>query len=151
MSAKAETLEFQAETRKLLDIVTNSIYTDKEVFIRELISNASDAIEKYRYNQVKGTVVVSEGNSSPEIHILADNNANTLTIVDTGIGMTRDELVSNLGTIARSGSKNFVEQIKKEGGKEGGESAPAPHTDGIIGQFGVGFYASFMVADHVSV
>jgi HSP90 family molecular chaperone len=139
--AASETLEFQAETRKLLDIVTNSIYTDKEVFIRELISNACDALEKLRYNNVNG----GGGDLSElEINIFADETNNTLTIIDNGIGMTRADLVSNLGTIARSGSKQFVENLKSKGEK-------SSHSDGIIGQFGVGFYSSFMVSDSVSV
>jgi len=138
-----------------LDIVTNSIYTDKEVFLRELISNASDALEKYRYKQVLGEVTgtsgvaasaaVGEGGETQplEINIVTDPVARTLTVTDNGIGMTRDELISNLGTIARSGSKQFVQQLKDQGsGRD---------TDGIIGQFGVGFYSSFMVSDTVSV
>jgi len=138
-----ETREFQAETRKLLDIVTNSIYTDKEVFLRELISNASDALEKYRYLQVNDRVV-SQVELAAEVLITTDDKANTITIVDTGICMTKDELTSNLGTIARSGSKQFVQSLKDGGA--GGSS-----TEGIIGQFGVGFYSSFMVSDSVSV
>ena len=139
-STGPQTLEFQAETRKLLDIVTNSIYTDKEVFIRELISNASDALEKYRYKQVNNEVV-KEGDSSCEINILTDMTNGTLTIIDSGIGMNREELISNLGTIARSGSKQFVQSMSEKGGK----------ASGIIGQFGVGFYSSFMVASSVKV
>lgn len=142
----AETREFQAETRKLLDIVTNSIYTDKEVFLRELISNASDALEKFRYKQVLGEVTVDgsdESANSLGISITADKEKKTITIVDNGIGMTKEELIGNLGTIARSGSKQFVESLKEKGsGKDG---------DGIIGQFGVGFYSSFMVAETVAV
>jgi len=138
----AETREFQAETRKLLDIVTNSIYTDKEVFLRELISNASDALEKFRYLQVNDKVEAQGSDSPAEISITTNKDANTLTIVDTGIGMTKDELVSNLGTIARSGSKQFVQSLKEGGGGS---------TEGIIGQFGVGFYSSFMVSDTVTV
>ncbi len=140
----SETREFQAETRKLLDIVTNSIYTDKEVFLRELISNSSDALEKYRYKQVLNEVKSIEGDSAPlGITITADKEKGVITIMDNGIGMTKDELIGNLGTIARSGSKQFVESLKEKGaGKDG---------DGIIGQFGVGFYSSFMVADTVSV
>ena len=151
-STAAETREFQAETRKLLDIVTNSIYTDKEVFIRELISNASDALEKYRYKQVTGEAVAAGGDAAAatteplEINILTDSVANTLTLVDNGIGMSRDELVSNLGTIARSGSKQFVDQMKTSTSATG-----AGDTAGIIGQFGVGFYSSFMVAESVTV
>ena len=140
-------MSFQAETRKLLDIVTNSIYTDKEVFIRELISNSSDALEKFRYYQVKGEVKAPEATAAQalEINIITNPEENTLTIMDSGIGMSKDELVSNLGTIARSGSKQFVEQFKS------GEGSSSANTDGIIGQFGVGFYSSFMVSETVSV
>lgn len=147
-SGEVENMEFQAETRKLLDIVTHSIYTDKEVFIRELISNASDALEKFRYSQVTGEVTVSANSGDPvplEVNIITDPIANTLTIVDNGIGMSKEELVANLGTIARSGSKRFVESVEKS------ESAGGDAANGIIGQFGVGFYSSFMVADAVSV
>lgn len=141
---QAETMEFQAETRKLLDIVTHSIYTDKEVFLRELISNAADALEKFRYLKVSGGLKANEETELPlEIHILTDPTTNTITIMDTGVGMSKEELISNLGTIARSGSKNFVEKMK--------ENASASTTEGIIGQFGVGFYSSFMVSDEVSV
>ena len=137
--AGAEEHEFQAETRKLLDIVTNSIYTDKEVFVRELVSNASDALEKYRYRQTTGEV---QGDEKPlEITIDINEEMKTITIGDNGIGMSKQELMENLGTIARSGSKRFVESL------EGGESSS---TD-IIGQFGVGFYSSFMVAETVTV
>jgi HSP90 family molecular chaperone len=138
-----ETREFLAETRKLLDIVTNSIYTDKEVFIRELISNSSDALEKYRYMQVRGEVSIKDDDATNDpltIEIITDEANKTLTIIDNGIGMNRDELINNLGTIARSGSKAFVEQNDKS----------EASTDGIIGQFGVGFYSSFMVSDSVS-
>ena len=140
-SLSTEEHEFQAETRKLLDIVTNSIYTDKEVFLRELISNASDALEKLRYNQTTGAVA---GDGEPLcITITTDAEAGTLTIADSGIGMSKDELMNNLGTIARSGSKNFVEEI------ESGDQEAA--TSDIIGQFGVGFYSAFMVSDSVTV
>jgi len=149
-TATKETMEFKAETRKLLDIVTNSIYTDKEVFIRELISNASDALEKYRYQQVKGEVggagSVSIVASPLEINLFTDDKNNTLTIVDNGIGMSKEELVSNLGTIARSGSRQFVESLRS-----GEQSGTQTATEGIIGQFGVGFYSSFMVSDSVEV
>lgn len=134
--------EFQAETKKLLDIVTHSIYTDKEVFLRELISNASDSLEKFRFNQVTGKVV-STDDSPLQINISVDKEKNTLTIYDNGIGMTKEELVENLGTIARSGSKQFVDNLKNTGSSSDSES--------IIGQFGVGFYSSFMVSDEVTV
>ena len=133
-----ETREFQAETRKLLDIVTNSIYTDKEVFLRELISNASDALEKYRYKQVTNEVLINTSELPLEINITINKDLKTIVLTDNGIGMSRDELISNLGTIARSGSKSFVEQHGKN------------DTD-IIGQFGVGFYSSFMISDKVVV
>jgi TNF receptor-associated protein 1 len=148
-SKGAETREFQAETRKLLDIVTHSIYTDKEVFIRELISNASDALEKYRYKQLTGSVHSDASGAPLEINILTDAENGTLILYDNGIGMSRDELISNLGTIARSGSKQFVEQLKSAGGDS--NSGRNDVTDGIIGQFGVGFYSSFMVSDSVAV
>lgn len=134
--------EFQAETRKLLDIVTHSIYTDKEVFLRELISNAADSLEKFRYLQATGQAA-SADESPLEISISVDTANNILTISDNGVGMSKDELISNLGTIARSGSKQFVEKLKNAGSSRESES--------IIGQFGVGFYSSFMVSDTVSV
>ena len=135
----ASTMEFQAETRKLLDIVANSLYTDKEVFLRELISNASDALEKRRH----AALTSSDGDDVSGLKILieADEKANTLVISDSGIGMSRDDLVANLGTIARSGSKNFLQQLQDEG---------KANAD-VIGQFGVGFYSVFMVADKVTV
>ncbi|XP_066498674.1 heat shock protein 75 kDa, mitochondrial [Hoplias malabaricus] len=129
--------EFQAETKKLLDIVAKSLYSEKEVFIRELISNASDALEKLRHR-----LITSGGESAPmEIHLQTDATTGTLTIQDTGIGMNQEDLVSNLGTIARSGSKDFLDAL--QGQVEASSS--------IIGQFGVGFYAAFMVADKVDV
>lgn len=124
-----------------MDIVTNSIYTDKEVFIRELISNASDALEKFRFLQSTGGLSSTTSSSPLEINFITDSTNGTLAIVDNGIGMSREELISNLGTIARSGSKLFVEQQKQTAGA----------ADGIIGQFGVGFYSSFMVSDTVTV
>lgn len=152
-SSKIETREFQAETRKLLDIVTNSIYTDKEVFIRELISNASDALEKFRFKQVLGSAVAEGDNSAGplEINITTDSENNCLILSDNGIGMTREELISNLGTIARSGSKQFVENLKSTGIEGSSAVGPGSNGDGIIGQFGVGFYSSFMVSESVTV
>ncbi|KAG8506458.1 Heat shock protein 75 kDa, mitochondrial [Galemys pyrenaicus] len=129
--------EFQAETKKLLDIVARSLYSEKEVFVRELISNASDALEKLRHK------LVSAGQTLPEleIHLQTDPEKGTLTVQDTGIGMTQEELVSNLGTIARSGSKAFLDALQNQ----------AEASSKIIGQFGVGFYSAFMVADSVEV
>ncbi|XP_039905928.1 heat shock protein 75 kDa, mitochondrial [Simochromis diagramma] len=129
--------EFQAETKKLLDIVARSLYSEKEVFIRELISNGSDALEKLRHK-----LISAGGETAPmEIHLQSDAAKGTFTIQDTGIGMNKDELVSNLGTIARSGSKAFLDALQNQ--------AEASST--IIGQFGVGFYSAFMVSDRVDV
>ncbi|RZF48544.1 hypothetical protein LSTR_LSTR011159 [Laodelphax striatellus] len=138
IQGQAESHEFQAETRKLLDIVAKSLYSDKEVFIRELISNASDALEKQRYLSLTEGGAASLG-AHMQIRIATDKQNMTLTIQDSGIGMSREELVSNLGTIARSGSKAFVERAQ-------GDAA-----SNVIGQFGVGFYSVFMVADEVTV
>ncbi|XP_078519262.1 heat shock protein 75 kDa, mitochondrial [Lissotriton helveticus] len=129
--------EFQAETRKLLDIVARSLYSEKEVFIRELISNSSDALEKLRHKMMSEGKVVPE----MEIHLQTDSEKGTIIIQDTGIGMTQEELVSNLGTIARSGSKAFLESLQNQADASGN----------IIGQFGVGFYSAFMVANQVEV
>ncbi|XP_015370475.1 PREDICTED: heat shock protein 75 kDa, mitochondrial [Diuraphis noxia] len=136
----AEKLEFQAETRMLLDIVAKSLYSEKEVFIRELISNASDALEKLRYVSLKAGE--SHDLGSLEININTDKTNRKLIIQDTGIGMTREELISNLGTIAKSGSKAFLQNIQQSG---------STNLSSIIGQFGVGFYSCFMVADRVEV
>ncbi len=147
MTGSMDTMEFQAETKKLLNIVANSLYTDKEVFLRELVSNASDALEKRRYAELS-----AEGGGGAEgpamgISITTDKEANTLTIADTGIGMSRTEMVENLGTIARSGTKSFATQLQ-EANMGAGASAAA---ESVIGQFGVGFYAVFMVAEEVTV
>nr|AAN71071.1 AT15050p [Drosophila melanogaster] len=139
--------EFQAETRQLLDIVARSLYSDHEVFVRELISNASDALEKFRYTSLSAGGENLAGKDRPlEIRITTDKPLMQLIIQDTGIGMTKEELVSNLGTIARSGSKKFLEQMK---GTQQGASSEA--SSNIIGQFGVGFYSSFIVANKVEV
>ncbi|XP_017789108.1 PREDICTED: heat shock protein 75 kDa, mitochondrial isoform X2 [Habropoda laboriosa] len=136
--------EFQSETQMLLQIVAKSLYSDKEVFLRELISNASDALEKLRYMRLSDSKAAELiGDRSLEIHIGTDKQNRILTIQDTGVGMTREELVSNLGTIARSGSRAFLEKLKEK--QDAGDSSQ------IIGQFGVGFYSAFMVADKVEV
>lgn len=136
----ADTHEFKAEVKQLLDIVIHSLYTDKEIFIRELVSNASDALEKLRHLQLTEKDVFDD--SLPlEINIQTDDKAGTITIQDFGIGLTREELVENLGTIAHSGTKAFLQAI--ESGEKPSES--------LIGQFGVGFYSAFMVADEVKV
>ena len=116
MSKKPTTHEFQAETKQVLDIVVNSLYKDKEIFVRELISNASDALEKLRRLQLTEKDVFDDG-LEHEINVTTDDSANQLTIQDFGIGMTEEELVENLGTIAHSGSKEFMEAIKADGEK----------------------------------
>ena len=139
-TAPTEHREFQAEVKQLLDIVIHSLYTDREIFVRELVSNAADALEKLRHTQLTENSIF-EPTLPLEIHITTDEAAKTLTIADHGIGMTHDELVENLGTIAHSGSKAFMQALKASG-KEGTQ---------LIGQFGVGFYSAFMVADKVEV
>uniref|UniRef100_A0AC35TJ01 HATPase_c domain-containing protein n=1 Tax=Rhabditophanes sp. KR3021 TaxID=114890 RepID=A0AC35TJ01_9BILA len=145
LSTNIETFEFQAETKNLLDIVAKSLYSDQEVFIRELISNSSDAIEKRRCNQMmqqakEGTVLGNEELPVFEIKVETDQINNILKITDTGIGMTREDLISCLGTIAKSGSKDFRDVNKEKVSAEQ-----------IIGQFGVGFYSAFMVSNKVKV
>ena len=135
-----ETHVFQAEVSRLLDIVANALYSEKEIFIRELISNAADACDRLRYAAITEPGLL-DGDSDFAIAIDIDKDAKTLTIRDNGIGMTHDEMIENLGTIARSGTMNFVEQL----------SGDAKKDVSFIGQFGVGFYSSFMVADQVEV
>ena len=142
--------EFQADTRQLLDIVASSLYSEKEVFIRELISNASDAIEKFRYLKISGEMQLNNSDREPLIEIETDKIANTITFRDNGIGMTSGEMVQNLGTIARSGSKAFLQEISEKISKDK-EAATPSDPESIIGQFGVGFYSAFMVADKIEV
>jgi molecular chaperone HtpG len=142
--------QFKAESKKLLDLMINSIYTHKEIFMRELISNASDALDKLYYQSLQsGDTGIKR--SDFVINIGADKDNRTLTITDNGIGMSAAELESNLGTIARSGSLAFKEEQQKDA--EGGDDAisKAARATDIIGQFGVGFYSAFMIADHVTV
>ena len=132
--------EFQAEVKQVLDIVVHSLYTDKEIFLRELVSNASDATEKLRHTQLTEQDIY-DAELDLEIQVSSDEEAGEITIRDFGIGMTRDELIENLGTIAHSGSKAFLNALKESGEKN----------ENLIGQFGVGFYSVFMVADRVDV
>jgi molecular chaperone HtpG len=137
--SQPEQHSFQAEIQQLLSIVIHSLYTDREVFVRELVSNAADACEKLRFLQASGQSPT--GDSGPSITITANEAESTLTIADTGIGMNRDELVQNLGTIAHSGTKAFLKALAEQ---------QKPDTR-LIGQFGVGFYSAFMVAKQVTV
>ncbi|MCQ2772264.1 MAG: ATP-binding protein, partial [Bacilli bacterium] len=135
-----ETKEFATESKELLNLMINSIYTNSDVFLRELISNASDAIDKHKY-----VALTSEGTIQPndyEIRIDLDEGNNIITISDNGIGMSKDDLINNLGTIAKSGSKDFMSKFKEAKEKQDID---------IIGQFGVGFYSVFMVASKVEV
>ncbi|RKP25624.1 TNF receptor-associated protein 1, isoform CRA_d [Syncephalis pseudoplumigaleata] len=136
---------FKTETQKLLHIVANSLYSEKEVFVRELVSNAADALEKLRYMRMSGATSDAAGDAPLEIRLFVDPEAKTFTIQDTGVGMTEQELNDHLGTIARSGSKSFIERLEESGNKN------ADAREKIIGQFGVGFYSSFMVGDRVRV
>ena len=136
--------QFKAESKRLLDLMINSIYTHKEIFLRELISNASDAVDKLAYKALTDDQV-GLNRSDFKIRLIPDKEARTLTISDNGIGMTKEEMESNLGTIARSGSLQFKQEMAaKEGGAD-------QNVADIIGQFGVGFYSAFMVADQVTV
>jgi len=138
--------EFQAETRRLLDIVASSLYSDKEVFVREIVSNSSDALEKMRHRQLTAGFELRNAELPLEIRIWTDPEEGTFTIQDTGIGMSKEEMVTNLGTIAKSGSKAFVAGLDGEGSSEASSAS-----SNIIGQFGVGFYSTFMVGNKVTV
>ncbi|GLC45068.1 Heat shock protein 90-5, chloroplastic [Pleodorina starrii] len=133
-----ETFTYQAEVDRLMDIIVNSLYSNREVFLRELVSNASDALDKARFLAVTDPSIMA-GREELEIRISADKDKGTLTIEDSGVGMSREQLLSNLGTIARSGTRKFMEAMAAKGDSN------------LIGQFGVGFYSAFLVADRVRV
>merc|ERR1712125_159094 len=138
MTEGSEKHEFQAEVNRLMDIIINSLYTDKQVFLRELISNAADALEKARFHSVQDESFLGD-TKDLEVKVEHDPDAKTISIIDTGVGMTKADLINNLGTVAKSGTTNFLEAMA--------EGADA----NLIGQFGVGFYSAFLVADKVSV
>ncbi len=140
---KMEKMGFQAEVSRLLDIVAHSLYSDRAVFLRELVSNASDACDKLRYLSLTAPGLLAD-DPGFAIAVTLDKSAKTLTVSDNGIGMNRDELISHLGTIARSGSAQFVQALESEKAEKKSDVS-------LIGQFGVGFYAAFMVADKVEV
>jgi molecular chaperone HtpG len=141
---KSESRPFEADVAKLLHLMVHSVYSDKSVFLRELIANAADACERLRYEAIADPALLGD-DPKPRITVALNAGAKTLTVEDNGIGMSRDEMVEALGTIARSGTKAFLERIETaQSGEGGGESA-------LIGRFGVGFYSAFMVADRVEV
>jgi len=142
MSETTERHEFQTEVRELLDLMIHSLYSHKDIFLRELISNASDALDKVRFEALSRPELTPEG--EPGIRLEVDKDARTLSVHDNGIGMSRDEIVTNIGTIARSGTREFLKAVRDKGQA----AAAAPE---LIGQFGVGFYSSFMVADRITV
>src|SRR5579875_1179632 len=142
MAATVETLAFQAETKELLRLMIHSLYTRKDIFLRELISNASDALDRLRFESLTNQELL-EGNDKFEIRLDIDRTARTLTISDTGIGMSRDEIIANIGTIAKSGTAELRQKLQ-----EGGSAADVAE---LIGQFGVGFYSAFMVSDRVKL
>ncbi len=152
----AEQFEFKAEVRKLLNIITHSLYSNREIFLRELVSNASDALDKLRY-ELNRNVEPVDAELPLEIRIEIDKDAKKLVITDTGVGMTHDELAANLGTIAKSGSEEFLDNLAKtaeESRKTDADTSAdenAPDAASIIGRFGVGFYSVFMVAETVQV
>jgi molecular chaperone HtpG len=138
-SKAPESHEFQAETSKLLKLMVHSVYSDRDVFLRELVSNAADALDKLRYEAIAKPELL-QGGGELQIVITPDKTGKTLTIADSGVGMGRDELIDNLGTIAKSGTQAFLEKL--------GAGGDAPK---LIGQFGIGFYSAFIVADSVEV
>jgi molecular chaperone HtpG len=140
VEAKQETLGFQAEVQQLLDLMIHSLYSNKEIFLRELISNASDAADKLRFAALQDDSLY-EGDSDLKIRVEYDKKHHTLSVIDNGIGMTRNEVIENLGTIAKSGTKQFFEALTGDQGKDAK----------LIGQFGVGFYSVFIVADKIEV
>ena len=143
-AASAKTQSFEADVSRLLHLMVHSVYSERDIFVRELVSNAADACEKLRYEAIAKPELVADGEAFA-IRIVIDPEAKTLTFSDNGVGMSREDLVEALGTIARSGTKAFLDRLAAEGGEKAGEAGS------LIGQFGIGFYSSFMVADEVRV
>ena len=138
--AKAKTKSFQTETKQLLQLMIHSLYSNKEIFLRELVSNSSDALDKLRFNAIEDSKLL-DGDTELNINISLNANNNTVTIADNGIGMSEEEIIENIGTIAKSGTAQFLSEMTGDNKKD----------SNLIGQFGVGFYSVFMVAEKVSV
>ena len=136
-----ETFEFRAEMKQLLHLIIHSLYTHEEIFLRELISNGSDALNKIRFRMLTDRNIV-DPDAAQQITIQLDKDANTLSITDAGVGMSREDLLKRIGTVASSGTLDFVTEMKKGDG---------PMDAQLIGQFGVGFYSAFMVADTITI
>ena len=139
-AAHKETHGFQTEVKQLLHLMIHSLYSNKEIFLRELVSNAADAADKLRFRALENDSLY-ENDGDLCVKLSVDKEANTVTITDNGIGMTRDEVIANLGTIAKSGTKDFFSKLSGDSAKD----------SQLIGQFGVGFYSAFIVADKVTV
>ena len=140
VEAQKENLSFQAEVTQLLDLMIHSLYSNKEIFLRELISNASDAIDRLRFDMLSDQAL-AENDTDLHIRISFDKDARTITVADNGIGMTRDEVIEHIGTIAKSGTREFFQSLTGDQKKDAN----------LIGQFGVGFYSAFVVADKVTL
>lgn len=140
MTKQTETMQFQTEVNQLLNLMIHSLYSNREIFLRELISNASDALDKRRFEGLTDVALI-DGQGTPQIDIAFDKDAKTLTITDNGIGMTREEVIENIGTIAKSGTKAFLEKLE----------ADQKSASQLIGQFGVGFYSAFIVAQEIEL
>ncbi|MGH8552193.1 MAG: ATP-binding protein, partial [Methylococcales bacterium] len=140
VEAKKETRGFEAEVKQILDLMIHSLYSNKEVFLRELISNASDAADKLRFEALSNDALY-EADSELSIRVEFNKDRRTITVIDNGIGMTRDEVQEHIGTIAKSGTRKFFESLSGDAAKD----------TQLIGQFGVGFYSSFIVADRVTI
>ena len=139
-TTQKESMPFQAEVKQLLQLMIHSLYSNKEIVLRELISNASDAADKLRFEAIANGALY-DGDSELKIRISFDKEARTVTISDNGIGMSRDEVIANIGTIAKSGTKEFFNALSGDQAKDAN----------LIGQFGVGFYSAFIIADKVSL
>ncbi len=139
-TAAPEQMQFQAEVKQLLQLMIHSLYSNKEIFLRELVSNGSDACDKLRFEAVQTPALLSE-DADLKVRVTVDKAARTITISDNGIGMSRDEVIANIGTIARSGTKEFLTRLTGDDARD----------SRLIGQFGVGFYSGFIVADRVTL